>query len=107
MTAVSLFLALAFLSAIIKIMFSKMKLSSKEESAYHLLSQGIQLDRNKTEARKVFIGALKMKLLARTEDKNSFGYEFQKREFFSTINDFRVTDMAYQYQVISKNKYIN
>ncbi len=72
-----------------------------------MLSQGIQLDRNKTEARKVIIGALKMKLLARTEEKNSFGYEFQKREFFSTINDFRVTDMAYQYQVISKNKYIN
>ena len=48
-----------------------------------------------------------MRKLTRTEDKNSFTYDFQKREFFSTINDFKIADMAYQFQVISKNRYIN
>lgn len=36
-TTVALVLSLIFLSVIVKIMFSKMQLSPKEESAYHLL----------------------------------------------------------------------
>ena len=78
-------------------MYSKLKFDPKEESAYHLMEQELQMQNNRIQARKVIIEALRMQKLARQKERNNLTYEFQKREFFSTINDYRITNMMYSY----------
>ena len=48
-----------------------------------------------------------MKKNSHEKKKNRIAYDFQKREFFSTINDYRITNMMYSFQVLSQNRYIN
>lgn len=65
------------------------------------------MQENQLQARKVIIEALKMKKNAKDKKKNRIAYDFQKREFFSTINDYRITNMMFSFQVLSQNRYIN
>ena len=55
------------------------------------------MQNNRIQARKVIIEALRMQKLARQKERNNLTYEFQKREFFSTINDYRITNMMFSY----------
>jgi hypothetical protein len=66
------------------------------------------MQENQLQARNVIIEALRIKQAARTiKLTNPMSYDFQKRQFFSTINDFQLQLQMYSYQVLSLNKYIN
>jgi hypothetical protein len=66
----------------------------------------VQMQENQLQARRVIIEALRMKKNSQEKKKNKIAYDFQKREFFSTINDYRITNMMYSFQVLSQNRYI-
>jgi len=48
-----------------------------------------------------------MKRLSKVKHENEIAFEYERREFFSTINDFLTVKMMYTHSVISQNKYID